>query len=180
VLDLGCGSGTLLLRLMADRRYTEIVGADVSSVNLQIAERRLKLDRLPERQRSRVTLIQSALTYHDDRLTGYDAAVLMEVIEHVDEVRLPALERAVFGHASPQTVIVTTPNIEYNVRYDGLAGGHLRHDDHRFEWTRAQFAAWAARVADGYGYAVDLRPVGDLDAEVGSPTQLALFRKAAS
>nr|WP_205864086.1 3' terminal RNA ribose 2'-O-methyltransferase Hen1 [Planosporangium mesophilum] len=180
VLDLGCGSGTLLLRLMADRRYTEIVGADVSSVNLQIAERRLKLDRLPERQRSRITLIQSALTYHDDRLTGYDAAVLMEVIEHVDEVRLPALERAVFGHAGPRTVIVTTPNAEYNVRYDGLANGHLRHDDHRFEWTRAQFAAWADRVAEAYGYAVDLRPVGDLDAEVGSPTQLALFRKAAS
>jgi 3' terminal RNA ribose 2'-O-methyltransferase Hen1 len=180
VLDLGCGSGTLLLRLMADRRYTEIVGADVSSVNLQIAERRLKLDRLTERQRSRVTLIQSALTYHDDRLTGYDAAVLMEVIEHVDEVRLPALERAVFGHAGPQTVIVTTPNTEYNVRYDGLANGHLRHDDHRFEWTRAQFAAWADRVAAAYGYAVDLQPVGDDDAEVGSPTQLALFRKAAS
>ncbi|MGC9670590.1 3' terminal RNA ribose 2'-O-methyltransferase Hen1 [Planosporangium sp. 12N6] len=178
VLDLGCGSGTLLLRLMADRRYTEMVGADVSSVNLQIAERRLKLDRLPERQRSRITLIQSALTYHDDRLTGYDAAVLMEVIEHVDEVRLPALERAVFGHASPQTVIVTTPNVEYNVRYDGLANGHLRHDDHRFEWTRAQFAAWADRVAEAYGYAVDLRPVGDNDPEVGSPTQLALFRKA--
>nr|WP_240942461.1 3' terminal RNA ribose 2'-O-methyltransferase Hen1 [Planosporangium thailandense] len=179
VLDLGCGSGALLLRLLADRRYTEIVGADVSSVNLQLAERRLKLDRLPERQRNRITLIQSALTYHDDRLAGYDAAVLMEVIEHVDEVRLPALERAVFGHASPATVIVTTPNIEYNGRYDGLAGGHLRHDDHRFEWTRAQFAAWAARVADAYGYGVDLRPVGEDDPEVGSPTQLAYFRKAA-
>jgi 3' terminal RNA ribose 2'-O-methyltransferase Hen1 len=180
VLDLGCGPGALLLELMADRRYTEIVGADVSSMSLRIAERRLKLDRLPQRQRARIKLVQSALTYHDDRLAGYDAAVLMEVIEHVDEVRLPALERAVFGHASPTTVIVTTPNVEYNVRYDGLVDGRLRHDDHRFEWTRTQFAAWAARVADGYGYDVGIRPVGDVDPEVGSPTQLAFFRKAAA
>ncbi len=179
VLDLGCGSGGLLLELMADRRYTEIVGADVSSVSLRIAERRLKLDRLPERQRARIKLLQSALTYHDDRLRGYDAAVLMEVIEHLDEARLPALERAVFGHASPATVIVTTPNVEYNVRYEGLADTHLRHDDHRFEWTRAQFAAWAARVAEAYGYDVDLRPVGEVDPEAGSPTQLAFFRKVA-
>jgi 3' terminal RNA ribose 2'-O-methyltransferase Hen1 len=177
VLDLGCGTGALLLELKADRRYTEIVGADVSSVSLQIAERRLKLDRLPERQRGRIRLVQSALTYHDDRLRGYDAAVLMEVVEHVDEVRLPALERAVFGHAGPQTVIVTTPNVEYNVRYSGLAGDHLRHDDHRFEWNRAQFAAWAGRVAGAYGYEVDLRQVGDADPEVGSPTQLAYFRR---
>jgi 3' terminal RNA ribose 2'-O-methyltransferase Hen1 len=178
VLDLGCGPGALLPELMADRRYAEIVGADVSSMSLQIAERRLKLDRLPERQRTRIKLVQSALTYHDDRLTGYDAAILMEVIEHVDEVRLPALERAVFGHASPETVIVTTPNVEYNARYEGLAGEHLRHEDHRFEWTRAQFAAWANRVAQGYGYDLGIRPVGDVDPEVGSPTQLAYFRKA--
>lgn len=180
VLDLGCGPGALLLELMADRRYTDIVGADVSGVSLQIAERRLKLDRLPERQRTRIKLVQSALTYHDDRLKGYDAAVLMEVVEHVDEVRLPALERAVFGHASPATVIVTTPNVEYNVRYEGLANEHLRHKDHRFEWTRAQFAAWTARVAEAYGYDVGIRPVGDVDPEVGSPTQLAFFRKAAA
>jgi 3' terminal RNA ribose 2'-O-methyltransferase Hen1 len=176
VLDLGCGSGALLLELLADRRYTEIVGADVSSVSLAIAERRLKFDRMPERQRARITLIQSALTYHDDRLKGYDAAILMEVIEHVDESRLPALERAVFGHAAPQTVIVTTPNVEYNVRYETL-DGH-RHEDHRFEWTRAEFAAWTTRVAKTYGYDVEIRPVGEVDETVGSPTQLAYFWKA--
>jgi 3' terminal RNA ribose 2'-O-methyltransferase Hen1 len=175
VLDLGCGPGALLLELLARPRFTEIVGADVSSVSLQIAERRLKFDRMPDRQRARIKLIQSALTYHDDRLKGYDAAVLMEVIEHVDEARLPALERAVFGHAAPGVVIVTTPNVEYNVRYETL-DGH-RHDDHRFEWTRAEFAAWTADVAAAYGYSVEIRPVGDLDPEVGSPTQLALFRK---
>jgi 3' terminal RNA ribose 2'-O-methyltransferase Hen1 len=176
VLDLGCGSGALLPDLLADHRYTEIVGADVSSARLAIAERRLAFDRMPERQRERITLIQSALTYHDDRLAGYDAAILMEVIEHVDEARLPALERAVFGHAAPRTVIVTTPNVEYNVRYETL-DGH-RHDDHRFEWTRGEFAAWTARVAAAYGYEVEIRPVGELDETVGSPTQLACFRKA--
>jgi 3' terminal RNA ribose 2'-O-methyltransferase Hen1 len=175
VLDLGCGPGALLLELLARPRFTEIVGADVSSVSLQIAERRLKFDRMPDRQRARIKLIQSALTYHDDRLKGYDAAVLMEVIEHVDESRLPALERAVFGHAAPGIVIVTTPNVEYNVRYETL-DGH-RHDDHRFEWTRAEFAAWTTGVSATYGYSVEIRPVGDLDPEVGSPTQLALFRK---
>jgi hypothetical protein len=100
----------------------------------------------------------------------------MEVIEHVDEARLPALERAVFGHAAPQTVIVTTPNVEYNVRYETL-DGH-RHEDHRFEWTRAEFAAWTAQVARTYGYDVEIRPVGEVDEAVGSPTQLAYFRKA--
>jgi 3' terminal RNA ribose 2'-O-methyltransferase Hen1 len=177
VLDLGCGPGALLLELLADRRYTEVVGADVSSVSLAIAERRLKLDRMSDRQRARITLIQTALTYHDDRLKGYDAAILMEVIEHVDEGRLPALERAVFGHAAPHTVIVTTPNVEYNVRYETL-DGH-RHEDHRFEWTRAEFAAWTAKVAKTHGYDVEIRPVGEVDETVGSPTQLGYFRKAA-
>ncbi|GIG59316.1 3' terminal RNA ribose 2'-O-methyltransferase Hen1 [Longispora fulva] len=175
VLDLGCGPGALLEDLLADRRYAEIVGADVSSVSLALAERRLRFDRMPDRQRARITLIQSALTYHDDRLKGFDAAVLMEVVEHVDEVRLPALERAVFGHAAPRTVIVTTPNVEYNVRYESL-DGH-RHDDHRFEWTRAEFAAWTARVCAAYGYTAELRPVGEDDPQVGSPTQLAIFHQ---
>ncbi|MGH3648847.1 MAG: 3' terminal RNA ribose 2'-O-methyltransferase Hen1 [Micromonosporaceae bacterium] len=178
VLDLGCGSGALLLELKDRRRYAEIVGADVSTQALRIAERRLQLDRAPSRDADRIKLLQTALTYHDDRLAGYDAAILMEVIEHVDEPRLPALERAVFGHAAPQTVIVTTPNAEYNVRYETLHEDH-RHVDHRFEWTRAEFASWASRVAGAYGYTAELRAVGEVDAEVGSPTQLALFRKAA-
>jgi 3' terminal RNA ribose 2'-O-methyltransferase Hen1 len=175
VLDLGCGGGALLAGLMADRRYTEIVGTDVSSRALDLAHRRLRLDRLPERQRDRVKLWQSALTYRDDRLRGYDAAVLMEVVEHLDPARLPALEASVFGHARPATVVVTTPNVEYNVLYEGLTG--LRHSDHRFEWTRAEFQAWAARTAAGHGYEVEFRGVGDADAERGTPTQMAIFTR---
>ncbi|HEU5107534.1 MAG TPA: 3' terminal RNA ribose 2'-O-methyltransferase Hen1 [Micromonosporaceae bacterium] len=177
VLDLGCGGGALLGDLVADRRFTEIVGADVSSRALELAARRLRLDRLPERQRDRIKLWQTALTYRDDRLRGYDAAVLMEVIEHVDPARLPALEAAVFGHARPATVVVTTPNVEYNARFEGLPAGELRHSDHRFEWDRAEFAAWTAGVADRNGFAVTLAGVGDEDAEVGAPSQLAVFRR---
>jgi 3' terminal RNA ribose 2'-O-methyltransferase Hen1 len=173
VLDLGCGGGALLTALVKDRRFTEIAGTDVSSKALEVAARRLRLDRLPERQRDRIKLWQSALTYRDDRLRGYDAAVLMEVIEHVDLPRLPALEANVFGHAHPRTVVVTTPNAEYNVHYEGLTG--LRHSDHRFEWTRAEFSSWAERVAGEHGYAVSFRGVGEAHEESGSPTQMAVF-----
>ncbi|NES14460.1 MULTISPECIES: 3' terminal RNA ribose 2'-O-methyltransferase Hen1 [Micromonospora] len=177
VLDLGCGGGALLTALVADRRFTEVVGTDVSSQALTLAARRLRLDRLPERQRDRITLRQSALTYRDDRLRGYDAAVLMEVVEHLDPPRLPALEDAVFGHARPGTVVVTTPNVEYNVRYEGLGAGRFRHADHRFEWTRAEFAAWVERVATSHGYTATIGGVGDEDPEVGSPTQIAVLSR---
>ncbi|RUL91452.1 3' terminal RNA ribose 2'-O-methyltransferase Hen1 [Verrucosispora sp. FIM060022] len=177
VLDLGCGGGALLATLIGDRRFTEIVGTDVSTQALSLAARRIRLDRLPERQRNRVTLHQSALTYRDERLRGYDAAVLMEVIEHLDPPRLPALEDAVFGYARPTTVVLTTPNVEHNVRYEGLAAGAFRHSDHRFEWTRAEFAEWVDRVSATYGYSAVVRGVGDDDPQVGAPTQLAVFTR---
>ncbi|MFE2994396.1 3' terminal RNA ribose 2'-O-methyltransferase Hen1 [Nocardia sp. NPDC059246] len=175
VLDLGCGQGALLLELVADRAFTEIVGIDVSMRELKIAARRLR--RVPEWQSRRVTLRQGALTYTDAALRGYDAAVLMEVIEHVDAPRLQALEHAVFGAAAPGAVVVTTPNSEYNVRYDGLDAGAFRHSDHRFEWSRAEFADWADRVGGTYGYAVRFEPIGPEDAEVGASTQMAVFTK---
>ncbi|MEV4523403.1 3' terminal RNA ribose 2'-O-methyltransferase Hen1 [Micromonospora tulbaghiae] len=177
VLDLGCGGGALLTALVADRRFTEVVGVDVSDRSLGLAARRLRLDRLPERQRDRIRLWQSALTYRDDRLRGYDAAVLMEVVEHLDPPRLPALEDAVFGHARPGTVVVTTPNVEYNVRYEGLGPDRFRHADHRFEWTRVEFAAWVQRVAAAHGYTAVLGGVGDDDPEVGTPTQMAVLTR---
>ncbi|MGW1807010.1 3' terminal RNA ribose 2'-O-methyltransferase Hen1 [Streptomyces sp. NPDC002078] len=175
VLDLGCGQGELVRELLKDVRFTEIVGLDVSVRALTIASRRLKLDRMGERQASRVKLVQGSLAYTDKRLRGYDAAVLSEVIEHLDLPRLPALEYAVFGHARPRTVLVTTPNVEYNVRWETLPAGHVRHGDHRFEWTREEFRTWAAKVAERHGYDVEFAPVGPDDPEVGPPTQMALF-----
>ncbi|MBY8885693.1 3' terminal RNA ribose 2'-O-methyltransferase Hen1 [Streptomyces sp. PTM05] len=175
VLDLGCGQGQLTQELLKDPRFTEVVGVDVSTRALTIAARRLRLDRLTERQAARVRLLQGSLAYTDARLKGYDAAVLSEVIEHVDPPRLPALEYAVFGAARPGTVIVTTPNVEYNVRWETLPAGHMRHGDHRFEWTRQQFRAWARAVAERHGYEVEFAPVGEDDPEVGPPTQMAVF-----
>ncbi|HEX3816636.1 MAG TPA: 3' terminal RNA ribose 2'-O-methyltransferase Hen1 [Mycobacteriales bacterium] len=175
VLDLGCGPGALLLDLVADNRFTEIVGTDVSHRALDLAQR--KVDRLAERQQQRVRLFQSALTYSDDRLTGFDAAVLMEVIEHIDPPRLDALQRNVFGAARPSTVVVTTPNAEHNVRYETLTAGTFRHRDHRFEWGRTEFRDWAGAVAGRYGYSVRFVPVGPDDPEVGPPTQLAVFTR---
>lgn len=175
VLDLGCGQGQLVQALLKDVAFTEIVGVDVSMRALTIASRRLKLDRMGERQAAQVTLRQGSLTYTDKRLKGYDAAVLSEVVEHLDLPRLPALEYAVFGSARPRTVLVTTPNVEYNVRWETLPAGHVRHGDHRFEWTRAEFRGWARDVAQRHGYGVDFVPVGTDDPEVGPPTQMAVF-----
>ncbi|MFJ5268794.1 3' terminal RNA ribose 2'-O-methyltransferase Hen1 [Streptomyces sp. NPDC088358] len=175
VLDLGCGQGQLVQALLKDVRFTEIVGVDVSMRALTIAARRLKLDRMGERQAARVQLLQGSLAYTDKRLKGYDAAVLSEVVEHVDLPRLPALEYAVFGSARPRTVLVTTPNVEYNVRWETLPAGHSRHGDHRFEWTREEFRSWARAVAERHGYEVEFTPVGPDDPEVGPPTQMATF-----
>ncbi|MGP4007768.1 3' terminal RNA ribose 2'-O-methyltransferase Hen1 [Streptomyces sp. 4N124] len=175
VLDLGCGQGQLVQALLKDPRFAEIVGVDVSMRALTIASRRLKLDRMGERQASRVKLFQGSLAYTDNRLKGYDAAVLSEVIEHLDLPRLPALEYAVFGSARPRTVLVTTPNVEYNVRWESLPAGHVRHGDHRFEWTREEFRTWAGAVAERHGYGVEFVPVGPDDPEVGPPTQMAIF-----
>jgi 3' terminal RNA ribose 2'-O-methyltransferase Hen1 len=173
--DLGCGSGVLVRDLLAERGIDHIIAVDVSSRALQLAARDLRLEQMPDRQRERLRLAQSSLTYRDDRLAGLDAAVLMEVIEHLDPDRLPALERVVFGYATPATVVITTPNAEYNPQFAGLAAGAMRHRDHRFEWTRTQFRDWAGRVAAAHGYRVAFRPVGPEHPDAGPPTQLAVF-----
>ena len=175
VLDLGCGPGTLLKALMKEPGVTEVVGVDVSSRALDVAARRLHLDTMAPNQRDRLRLLQGSLTYRDRRLSGFDAAVLMEVVEHLEPERLEALERSVFAEAAPTTVIVTTPNIEYNVRFESLPSDRLRHRDHRFEWTRVEFRSWADGVAERNRYRVRYLPVGEDDPEVGPPTQLAVF-----
>jgi 3' terminal RNA ribose 2'-O-methyltransferase Hen1 len=175
VIDLGCGEGKLLRSLLADRTFAEIVGVDVSHRALAVARERLRLERLPARQRERIKLIHGSLVYRDQRLHGYDAATVIEVIEHLDPPRLATFERTVFEFARPDTVVVTTPNVEYNVRFENLPAGKLRHKDHRFEWTRAQFSGWADVIGAKYGYGVRFLSVGSEDPIVGAPTQLALF-----
>ncbi|SEH66264.1 MULTISPECIES: 3' terminal RNA ribose 2'-O-methyltransferase Hen1 [unclassified Leifsonia] len=180
VADVGCGPGALLSRLAVDPRFTRIIGTDVSPAALETAARRLDLAERSDAERERIQLHASSVTYQDDRIAGLDAIVLMEVVEHVEPERLDALARSVFGLAAPSTVIVTTPNSEYNALYPTLAAGKFRHPDHRFEWSRAELAGWAGAVADRYGYRVEFRPVGAPDPVLGPPTQLALFRKEAA
>lgn len=175
VIDLGCGEGRLLKALLEDRSFSEVVGMDVSHRALEIAADRLRFDRMPPKMRERVKLIQGSLTYRDKRLAGFDAATVVEVIEHLDEGRLSAFERVLFEFAKPKTVVLTTPNVEYNVNFEGLPAGRLRHKDHRFEWTRAEFQAWAESVAMRYDYAVRFLPIGEEDEQTGSPTQMGVF-----
>jgi 3' terminal RNA ribose 2'-O-methyltransferase Hen1 len=177
VLDLGCGEGMLLRELLHDRQFEQIVGLDVSIRSLEMASKRLKLDRLPPRQAERLQLIHGSLIYRDTRLEGFDAAAVVEVIEHLDPPRLAALERVLFEFARPTTIMLTTPNREYNVKWESLPAGRFRHSDHRFEWTRHEFREWANRVAAQHGYSVRFVPVGPEDDVVGSPTQMGVFER---
>ncbi len=177
VADVGCGDGALLRPLLADPSFGRIIGTDVSATALARGARRLHVDQMSERQSERLSLFQSSATYRDKRLEGLDAVVLMEVIEHLDIDRLPALESAIFGHARPGHVIVSTPNRDYNARYEGMAEGSLRHPDHRWEFTREEF------TDVGHVRMAELRlPREHLGhrrrrPELGSPTQMAVFSR---
>ena len=177
VLDLGCSGGNLLRELLKDPSFERIVGVDASHAALEVAARRLRLDRLPEAKAQRISLLHGALTYRDRRLEGFDAAALVEVVEHVDPDRLPQLERALFECARPRVVVVTTPNVEYNALFEGLEDGVLRHPDHRFEWTREEFSAWCEGVAARFHYDVVLSSIGTEDPVRGAPTQMARFQR---
>lgn len=178
VLDLGCGEGRLLRLLLKDPLFERILGMDVSIRSLEIARDRLRMDRMPEAKRARIQLVHGSLMYRDERLAGFDGAAVVEVIEHLDPPRLAAFERVLFEHANPSVVALTTPNREYNVRFEGMPEGALRHRDHRFEWTREEFTTWSNRIAERFGYDVRFLPVGPEDPEVGAPSQLGVFTRA--
>jgi 3' terminal RNA ribose 2'-O-methyltransferase Hen1 len=177
VVDLGCGEGRLLQRLVREPAVTEVLGVDVSIGAIERAEKRLRLDEMSERRRQRVSLIQGALTYTDDRIRGFDIATVVEVIEHIDVERLDAFAQALFADAAPSVIVLTTPNREYNATFEPLGGSGLRHGDHRFEWTRAEFTAWAEEVGSRFGYRFELSGVGADDPALGPPTQMAVFRR---
>lgn len=175
IVDLGCGEGKLLRELLKDKQFSEILGMDVSVRSLEIASRRLRIDDLPSFQAERIKLMHGSLMYRDKRLAGFDAAAVVEVIEHLDPPRLSAFERVLFEHAKPQTVVLTTPNAEYNEMWETLPAGKFRHSDHRFEWTRSEFQSWATDISERFGYSVRFVPVGPKDDTVGSPTQMGVF-----
>ena len=177
VVDLGCGEGKLMRQLIKQRSLRRIVGMDVSAHALQIAADRLRIDTLPPPQAERIELIQGSLMYRDSRLAGFDVAMLVEVIEHLDPPRLDAMRQVVFDHARPQTVIVTTPNVEYNAVWESLPAGKLRHTDHRFEWSRQEFARWTQTITERFGYSCRHAGIGAEIDGVGTPTQMAIFQR---
>jgi 3' terminal RNA ribose 2'-O-methyltransferase Hen1 len=177
VIDLGCGEGKLLQALLSDRSFERIAGLDVSFTVLERARSRLRWESLSDLQKSRIEILHGSLLYRDPRLDAYDAAALVEVIEHFDPPRIAAFERAIFEQSRPRALVLTTPNFEYNVKFPAMPSGGLRHRDHRFEWTRAELQAWASGVAARFGYRVRFLSVGAELPDVGPPTQMAVFER---
>ncbi|MBQ7623853.1 MAG: methyltransferase domain-containing protein, partial [Clostridia bacterium] len=177
VIDLGCGEGRLTAQLLEERQIKRVGAADVSVAALEKAKQILRLERMPPYKKEKLTLMQASLTYKDERFSGYDAACVVEVIEHIDPQRVPAFERVLFEFASPETVVLTTPNKEYNAHYEWISDTRLRHYDHRFEWSREEFNKWAEHICEKFGYTAEISGIGDSDEEYGAPTQMGVFRK---
>lgn len=176
ILDLGCGEGKLLKMLLKEKQFEKITGMDVSYGVLDKAMKRLDYHDMAPKQKERIELIQGALTYRDKRLEGFDAAAIVEVIEHMDPNRLKAFERVVFEFAKPKTIVLTTPNREYNDLFETMEAGTTRHTDHRFEWTRREFESWASETAARNQYEVIFKPIGEADMKAGAPSQMAIFK----
>ena len=174
-IDIGCGEGKLIKLLLEAPDLKHIAGADVVAGEVKKAAERIGYDRLPERQKEKVTLFQGSLMYQDDRFKGYDCMSVVEVMEHIEPERLPMLEKVVFSWARPATVIFTTPDKTYNTNYD-LEEDELRHEDHRFEWDRETFEEWTQHVCEEYGYTVSIKGIGGKDGEDISPTQMGVFK----
>jgi 3' terminal RNA ribose 2'-O-methyltransferase Hen1 len=177
IADLGCGEGKLLQRLLRERWAGRLIGLDPAARALEWAAKRLKLHLPGGPPEGRVSLLHGSLTYRDERWAGVGAAALVEVIEHLDPDRLPLMERVVFGETRPGAVVVTTPNAEYNALFPNLSPGAFRHPDHRFEWTRAEFRAWADGIESRYGYRAVISGIGREDETRGAPTQMAVFAR---
>ncbi len=177
VLDVGCGEGKLLKMIMRDGQFKKIGGMDVSFGELQRAKENLHLEEASPAMRERIALFQSSVTYRDERFKEYEALVLVEVIEHLDEERLPDMAKVIFGFAQPKTVIMSTPNAEYNVVYEKLSADTFRHTDHRFEWTRKEFSDWCEGVGALYCYTFKIHHIGKQEENLGAPSQMVVFNR---
>lgn len=176
VADLGCGEGKLIRKLLKHKQFSKILGMDVSYNELLKTKERIYYDEMSAKKKERIELLQGSVTYRDRRIESFDAIALVEVIEHIDLNRLESFERVIFEFAKPKTVVLTTPNKEYNVIWGEKLEKTLRHDDHRFEWTRGEFQKWANEVGEKYNYKVEILPIGTEEVEVGTPSQMAIFK----
>ncbi|MBR0484450.1 MAG: 3' terminal RNA ribose 2'-O-methyltransferase Hen1 [Oscillospiraceae bacterium] len=177
VIDLGCGECRLTSLLLNEQQIKKVTACDVSVSELEKAAQKLHLDRMQPYRKNKLKLMQASLTYRDKRFEGYDCACVIEVIEHIEPLRIPAFERSVFEFAAPKTVILTTPNREYNTNYEHMQENTLRHGDHRFEWSREEFRAWTEHICETFGYSCEISGIGDPDEKLGTPTQMGVFTK---
>jgi len=176
VVDIGCGDGTLIKEMMIYEQFESIIGLDLSNKLLGKAHKRLGLDQLHSEQ-TRVKLIRGSLTKCEDLIVDFDAATAVEVIEHLTKSSLLLFEEAIFALAKIRTVIVTTPNYEYNVMFGHLLGGKYRNKNHRFEFTLNEFRTWALDLSKRTGYQVVFSNIGPVNEEIGAPTQMAIFQR---
>jgi SAM-dependent methyltransferase len=173
VLDLGCGDGDMLVRLAAEPCIAALVGLDIDEGAL--ARARARLARVAAA--GRVDLRLGSMLAPPDDLVGWDCAVLVETIEHIEPGQLSRLERALFSRPRPARVVLTTPNAEFN-RLLGVPARRRRHPDHRFEWTRAQFRTWCARAVRGRGFDVTITDIAGAHPDLGGASQMAVFTRA--
>jgi 2-polyprenyl-3-methyl-5-hydroxy-6-metoxy-1,4-benzoquinol methylase len=173
VLDLGCGDGDLFVRLACDPRLSELVGMDVCRASLLRLRTRLAgcTPCVPH-----IDLRTASMTDPAPDLAGFDCAVLVETIEHIAPDRLSALERALFRTMRPRTVVITTPNAEFNPLL-GVPRHRMRHPGHRFEWDRTTFRRWCMRVADATGYVASTHDIAGQHPDHGGASQMAVFRQ---
>lgn len=173
VLDLGCGDGDLFMRLVTRDGLEELVGIDLCRVSLD--RLRAKLATCDVRV-SRIDLREASMTEPAADLAGFDCAMLVETIEHIDPDQLSKLERALFYRMRPQTIVITTPNSEFNPLL-GVPAHRMRHPDHRFEWNRAQFRRWCTRASKTAGYEADFHDIAGQHPTLGGASQMAVFRR---
>jgi SAM-dependent methyltransferase len=174
VLDVGCGDGELLTRLASLSAIRRATGVDRCSAC--VASALLSLGTLPRQLAAKASVVNASFLDEDLGLHGFDAITLVEVIEHIEPRRLSVLEHRIFRRIRPSSVVVTTPNHDYNTVL-GLPPGDFRHPDHKFEWGRLRFRRWAVRVAREHAYEVRLSGIGDVDPDAGSATQMVVFKR---
>ncbi|TDQ36236.1 3' terminal RNA ribose 2'-O-methyltransferase Hen1 [Aureibacillus halotolerans] len=172
VIDLGAGEGKLLERLRLIPGIEELLAVEPSQAMLL---RAMKAIEVSTEDGIKPTLLQGSLFYYDHRLLDSDVIVLCEVIEHIDEERLPACMAMILDEYRPGALIITTPNKEYNQLYD--MPEERRHHDHRFEWTRDQFTDWCYKINEGQSYDLTFSGIGDDNEIYGQPTQMCVFTR---
>ncbi|WP_342431763.1 3' terminal RNA ribose 2'-O-methyltransferase Hen1 [Neobacillus sp. FSL H8-0543] len=174
IVDLGAGEGKLSVQFGFIDGVKEILSIEPSSKSRVKAIKRFQEENDKERYIEPKSLAGS-LYYFDERLQNKDIIVLCEVIEHIDEHRLPNIFKTIVNDYRPRILIVTTPNQEYNVVYE--MDDEMRHDDHRFEWTRAEFREKCEQWTKDSSYQVSFQGIGEEIESYGQPTQMAIFRR---